>query len=131
VLARHRTSGQGEPALTAVAPVVRIERIMCDRKIGQGRVCAMRRVYDAIVSRDEYATGVVEAATVQEWRAEEGWGVIDSERTPGGCWVHFAHIEARSFRELTPGQRVRLEWESPGQDGYDFRALRVTPEAVP
>jgi CspA family cold shock protein len=30
---------------------------------------------------------------VREWNAEEGWGVVDSDETPGGCWVHFSHIE--------------------------------------
>ncbi|MEO3754345.1 cold shock domain-containing protein [Streptomyces sp. B6B3] len=66
-------------------------------------------------------------ATVREWRDEEGWGVLDSPQTPGGCWTHFSHVEADGFRSLEPGQRVRLEWEAPGQDGFDYRAVRVVP----
>lgn len=62
---------------------------------------------------------------VREWRDEEGWGVIDSTETPGGCWAHFSHIDASDFRALAAGQRVTLKWESPGQDGYSFRARQV------
>jgi cold shock protein len=66
-------------------------------------------------------------AIVREWHAEEGWGVLDCPETPGGCWGHFSHIEMTGFRTLTPGQPVDLEWEAPGQDGYDYRAVRVVP----
>lgn len=27
---------------------------------------------------------------VREWYPEQGWGVVDSSQTPGGCWVHFS-----------------------------------------
>jgi CspA family cold shock protein len=67
-------------------------------------------------------------ATVREWDDEEGWGVLDSPKTPGGCFAHYSDIEGpKSFRNLVAGQRVELEWEAPGfkQDGYDFRAVRV------
>lgn len=30
--------------------------------------------------------------TVRVWHGEEGWGVIDSADTPGGCWTHFGHV---------------------------------------
>ena len=68
-------------------------------------------------------------ATVREWYEEEGWGVLDSPETPGGCFAHFSDIKATGYRTLSPGQRVQLAWEAPGfqQDGYDFRALRVVP----
>jgi cold shock protein len=66
-------------------------------------------------------------ATVREWRDEEGWGVLDSPDTPGGCWAHFSHIEMSGYRSLTPGRAVLLEWEAPGQDGYGYRAVRVVP----
>ncbi|UWZ40222.1 cold shock domain-containing protein [Dactylosporangium roseum] len=58
---------------------------------------------------------------------EEGWGVLDSPETPGGCWTHFSAVAMEGFRSLEPGQSVRLEWESPGQDGYAFRATHVVP----
>jgi CspA family cold shock protein len=67
-------------------------------------------------------------ATVREWDDEEGWGVLDSPETPGGCFAHFGDIEGlEGFRSPAAGQRVELDWEAPGfqQDGYDFRALRV------
>jgi CspA family cold shock protein len=65
--------------------------------------------------------------TVRMWNAGEGWGVVDSLDTPGGCWVHFSHIVASGHPALRPGQRVVLEWETPGQDGYPYRATRVRP----
>jgi CspA family cold shock protein len=66
-------------------------------------------------------------AIVREWRDEEGWGVLDSPETPGGCWVHFSHLDMTGYRGLDPGQAVLLDWEAPGQDGYGYRAVRVVP----
>ncbi|PZT77477.1 MULTISPECIES: cold-shock protein [unclassified Streptomyces] len=73
-------------------------------------------------------TAVV-TATVREWRDEEGWGVLDSAATPGGCFGHYSTIEAPGFRTLSPGQEVDLVWEAPGfrQDGYAYRAVSITP----
>ena len=66
------------------------------------------------------------AAVVREWHADEGWGVVDADETPGGCWVHFSVVVMDGFRFLTVGQRVDLDWESAqDQDGYRFRATRV------
>ncbi|WUJ69179.1 cold shock domain-containing protein [Kribbella soli] len=59
---------------------------------------------------------------VRVWHDDEGWGVVDCPSTPGGCWTHFSVIEAEGFRSLPPGSSVRVRWESPGQDGYDYRA---------
>jgi CspA family cold shock protein len=67
------------------------------------------------------------AATVREWRPEEGWGVLDSAETPGGCWAHFSAVDMTGYRELHPGQNVRLHWEKVEQDGYRFRAVQVLP----
>ncbi|WRZ94448.1 cold shock domain-containing protein [Streptomyces sp. NBC_01007] len=64
-------------------------------------------------------------ATVREWMDEEGWGVLDSVETPGGCWAHFSAVEASGFRSLTAGEKVTLEWESDEQDGFQYRAVRV------
>ncbi|MFF3911469.1 cold-shock protein [Streptomyces sp. NPDC001848] len=68
-------------------------------------------------------------ATVREWDDEEGWGVLDSPETPGGCFGHYSHIQATGFRTLSPGQQVDLTWEAPGfkQDGYDYRAVSIVP----
>ncbi|MDP9792329.1 CspA family cold shock protein [Catenuloplanes nepalensis] len=68
-------------------------------------------------------------AIIREWHADEGWGVIDSPDTPGGCWAHFSAAAAPAV--FRPGQRVHLEWESPGQDGYPFRAIRFWPAGSP
>lgn len=67
------------------------------------------------------------SGTVRFWHDDEGWGVIDSESTPGGCWAHFANLAVPGFRSLAPGQKVNLEWEAAEQDGYDFRATRAWP----
>lgn len=64
---------------------------------------------------------------VREWRDEEGWGVIDSQDTPSGCWAHFSHVIMQGYTSLTPGQPVEMEWEMFGQDGYTYRAVRVWP----
>jgi CspA family cold shock protein len=66
-------------------------------------------------------------ATVREWNDEEGWGVLDSPETPGGCFGHFSDIQLTGFRTLSPGQQVDLTWEAPGfkQDGYDYRAVSI------
>ncbi|GHF68464.1 hypothetical protein GCM10018783_42300 [Streptomyces griseosporeus] len=70
-------------------------------------------------------------ATVREWRDEEGWGVLDSPETPGGCWAHYSDIQMEGFRTLSSGQQVDLQWEAPGfkQDGYDYRAVNVVPRS--
>ncbi|CAM5543149.1 hypothetical protein SFUMM280S_02646 [Streptomyces fumanus] len=70
-------------------------------------------------------------ATVREWHDEEGWGVLDSPETPGGCWGHFSHIQVKGFRTLSPGQQVDLQWEAPGfkQDGYSYRAVNIDSSA--
>ena len=67
------------------------------------------------------------SAVVRVWHAENGWGVLDSPDTPGGCWAHYSHIEMDGYKRLENGQVVQLQWEAPGQDGFDFRAVRVVP----
>ena len=64
--------------------------------------------------------------TVREWHEEEGWGVVDSPVTPGGCWTHFSAVYGPGYRTLSAGQLVELEWEAAAQqDGYDYRAVRA------
>jgi CspA family cold shock protein len=67
--------------------------------------------------------------TVSEWHDEEGWGVLDSPDTPGGCFTHFSMVEIEGYRTLTVGQAVEFEWidDQCGQDGYAFRAVTVRP----
>ncbi|QDQ96164.1 cold shock domain-containing protein [Tomitella fengzijianii] len=64
---------------------------------------------------------------VREWRADEGWGVIDAPEAPGGCWAHFSSLAMTGFLELRAGQGVVMDVEQAEQDGYSFRALRVWP----
>jgi cold shock protein len=80
---------------------------------------------------------------VRVWYREEGWGVIDSPDTPGGCWVHFSHlwndgipepgpgevvhVVAHRYLEAFEGETVDFEWEPANQDGYAFRATTVRP----
>ena len=66
-------------------------------------------------------------ARVKIWNDEEGWGVLTSDEVPGEIWAHFSHIKADGYRGLTVGQEVDLDWEHPGQDGYNYRARRITP----
>jgi uncharacterized RmlC-like cupin family protein/cold shock CspA family protein len=68
--------------------------------------------------------------TVREWHVEEGWGVIDSPDTPGGCWAHYSAIDMPGYKELAYGSRVLLDAEQASQDGYDFRATWVWPGAT-
>ncbi|MET4002289.1 MULTISPECIES: cold-shock protein [Arthrobacter] len=72
---------------------------------------------------------MVTTGTVRSWNDEEGWGVIDSPVTPGGCWVSFADVrlQAPGFLSLSPGQEVLFEWEAADQDGFCFRARAATP----
>lgn len=69
--------------------------------------------------------------TVRVWYSEDGWGVIDSDETPGGCWTHCSNVAIPGFRSLRAGQQVELRWESRGQDGFDFRALQARPHGQP
>jgi cold shock protein len=73
---------------------------------------------------------VLSEGTVREWSDDDGWGVIDSTDTPGGCWVHFSMIESEGYRSLNPGDHVTFTCEAPGQDGFDYRAVLVWPPGV-
>lgn len=62
---------------------------------------------------------------MRSWDIGEGWGVIDSSETPGGCWAHFSSLIG--FGALQPGEAVTFDYEASQQDGYDFRATEVQP----
>lgn len=64
---------------------------------------------------------------VRERHPDDGWGVIDSPQTPGACWAHHAHVQMTGFRALSVGQTAEIVWESPGQDGFPYRAVTATP----
>ena len=64
---------------------------------------------------------------VRVWHDEDGWGVIDSDATPGGCWAHFSSVLVAGHKTMRTGQRVRFAFETAEQDGYSFRAVEVWP----
>ncbi len=66
-------------------------------------------------------------ARVSEWHDEEGWGVVESAATPGGCWVHVSSVLVAGLETLDPGTEVELTFEAGGQDGYGYRAVEVWP----
>ncbi|GLY04065.1 MULTISPECIES: cold-shock protein [Actinoplanes] len=63
--------------------------------------------------------------TVRLWDADEGWGVVDSPETPGGCWAGFSAVAVAGYAALDAGDQVMLEWEAARQDGWAFRATRL------
>jgi cold shock protein len=73
----------------------------------------------------------VTAGVVREWDPAGGWGVLDSEETPGGCWAHFSSVDMAGYRTARPGQPVDFTYERVPQDGFDYRALRVRIRGVP
>lgn len=70
------------------------------------------------------------AATVRFWLGEEGWGVIDTPLTPGGCWTHFSAVRMSGYRTLVPGATAVADVRPGNQDGYAWVAEAVWPEGV-
>jgi cold shock protein len=70
-------------------------------------------------------------ARVRVWHDEEGWGVVDSPETRGGCWVHFSHVDLDGYRSLRGVDTVELEYREAAQDGYPFTAVRVRVPGQP
>jgi CspA family cold shock protein len=70
---------------------------------------------------------------VREWHGHQGWGVIDSDETPGGCFAYYADIQMPGFRALSAGQSVWFEARPGGQDGCAYRATAIAliPEIKP
>lgn len=66
-------------------------------------------------------------ATVRTWDDGEGWGVLGSPQTAGGCWAHFSSIAVAGRRALEVGAACWLDRERADQDGYAFRAVRAWP----
>ncbi len=64
---------------------------------------------------------------VRVWHDREGWGVIDSETTPGGCWAHYSAVLVAGYMTLETGAAVTFNVEVADQDGYSFRAVEVWP----
>lgn len=71
------------------------------------------------------------AGTVADYSDEEGWGVLTSEATPGGCFAHYSAILGEGYRSLKPGDAVRFSFARADQDGYAYRAEEVWPATGP
>ena len=85
-------------------------------------------IYTPAVKRKTQRSAVHDVrGVILEWLPGEGWGVIDTPETPGGCWAHFSAVQMSGYRELRSGQHVRVHWERALQDGYSFRAVSVIP----
>jgi cold shock CspA family protein len=69
---------------------------------------------------------MISRGTVREW-SDDGYGVVDSADTPGGCWVFHISVAQDGFRALTPGDEVAFTFERARQDGFEFRALVLWP----
>lgn len=68
---------------------------------------------------------MVTPGVLVQWHEDEGWGVIASPDTPGGCWVHYSAAQSTGVRQISRGQHVLFEWERCKQDGYEFRAVSL------
>ncbi|AOD24915.1 hypothetical protein IM25_24625 (plasmid) [Rhodococcus sp. p52] len=65
---------------------------------------------------------------VTSWDDYEGWGVIESDDTPGGCWVHFGSLDQSRFRNLEVGATVEFAWRpTTNQEGYFYVATSAEP----
>lgn len=80
---------------------------------------------DTPTSPTPTALGPNTTGTVRSWNDEEGWGVLDSDATPGGAWAFYSEIVGTGFRDLVPGQTVEFQYERASQDGYDYRANNI------
>lgn len=76
----------------------------------------MDRVADAL------AQGVVRV-----WHEADGWGVIVSPATPGGCLVLESALDMHALDTLRVGQRVVFTWEATDHAEFTHRAVRVRP----
>jgi CspA family cold shock protein len=62
---------------------------------------------------------------VKFFRAEKGWGGIESKETPGDVWVHYSMIEGEGYRALAEGDLVEFRYEPARQDSWRYRATWV------
>lgn len=68
--------------------------------------------------------------TVASWSEEDGWGVLDSESTPGGCFASFAVVHVEGYRTLSAGSRVTFNAIPMEIEGMHWQATSVTPTSV-
>jgi CspA family cold shock protein len=68
---------------------------------------------------------------VEHYHEDLGWGVIEADGHPGGCWVHFSAIVGPPPHSLRAGEPVGLISESADQDGFAYRAVKVWRAGAP
>lgn len=70
--------------------------------------------------------GVAEGR-VRRYSTAEGWGIVDSADTPGGCLVHSDAV-LDDGHSLTAGRSVNFEWQplDNGECGFRYRATSVS-----
>jgi cold shock protein len=66
---------------------------------------------------------------VKFFRAEKGWGGIESPDVPADIWVHFSAIAGSpgEYRALHKGQRVEFICHPARQDSWSYVADWVKP----
>lgn len=98
----------------------------CDRRPSGAERRTPATVRDAQLYARAMGDEVVRG-TVRFFRADKGWGGIESADTPGDVWVHHSVIEMPGFRTLSEGQQVEFRYESGRQDSWNYRATWVEP----
>ena len=91
---------------------------------------AMRRFLHAATQRAESPpASPVARGRVKFFKADKGWGGIESDETPGDVWVHFSVIERAEgdYKSLDAGQQVEFAYERADQDSWRYRAVWVRP----
>jgi len=68
---------------------------------------------------------------VKFFKADKGWGGIESDETPGDVWVHHSVIDATGYRTLVAGEEVEFRFEEANQDSWRYRATWVRRVGVP
>ncbi len=97
---------------------------------GWGRAIRQTEAMDALGGGPETQreqAGSLARGVVKFYRAEKGWGGIESEMTPDDVWFHFSDIEGAGYRSLEAGEPVEFRWVPARQDSWNCRATWVRP----
>ena len=103
-------------------------RIRCAKNIE--RICPYDyRAGDRTAPRDDFGNLIepTRRGVVLEFRAEKGWGLIESDDRTEKIWVHHSDIVADGFRTLAIGDRVVYELSC--DESGRVRAVNVRVES--
>jgi CspA family cold shock protein len=81
------------------------------------------RYVDGVKSRAHKS--IAGTGRVKFWKADKGWGGIESDDVPSDVWVPFGAIESPGYRGLTEGQRVEFRCRAAEQDSWHYVATWV------